>query len=55
MWFPGAETDPTEVKLAAFTDHVITASILLNRCPTLWTFLIQMYTTGMMYQKIHAS
>jgi len=39
MWFPRAKTDPAEVKLASFADHVITSSVLLNGRSTPWTLL----------------
>jgi len=39
MRFPRAKTDPAEVKLAAFTDHVITTAVLLNGGSTPRTLL----------------
>lgn len=41
MWFPWAQADPTELCLTAgiLTDHVITASVLLNSGSTSWAFL----------------
>jgi len=41
MRFPRAETDPAEVKLAAFAHHVITSAVLLNGRSTPRTLLQQ--------------